>query len=447
MKVKTLLIASSLVLLGACDESKYDLEELVPEQYHKILYVNNSGKQEVTLYDTDEDNLYSFSVFKSGSDPNQTAVADISVLTQAELDKAYSEVEGTNYKRITDGCYSLGETHLDFSVTDRYKLVNISLKPQNVKEIMETDPDAVWVLPLQVTSETDSVNANKNELFLQIAAVIKPALGFTGSEVEVKGYDYGSVSTITEKIEIGLDTSNKWDLSWELAADGDYVNTYNAANGTLFKLLEPGTYSFPETMELANGTNTTQLTVTINGGELQPGDYMLPIRIKNLSLFEISSAKAVYPLAIRILGPQLARTGWTADANTRENSGEGSGNGVPNCAIDGNTSTYWHSRWQSGSDPMPYELIIDTQEEHTFTQFGLQQRQAEAYTDTRSGKFYVSSDKETWTEVGSFLMQKVLDLQVFAITPAKGRYFKIKITESYRDTNCSLSEVYAYGLK
>ena len=54
MKIRnTLLLAGSLLLLGACDESKYDLDSLVPEQYHKILYVNNSGKQEVTLYDTD----------------------------------------------------------------------------------------------------------------------------------------------------------------------------------------------------------------------------------------------------------------------------------------------------------------------------------------------------------------------------------------------------------
>lgn len=38
-------------MLAACSESKYDIDQLVPEEYHKILYVNNSGKQEVTLYD------------------------------------------------------------------------------------------------------------------------------------------------------------------------------------------------------------------------------------------------------------------------------------------------------------------------------------------------------------------------------------------------------------
>jgi hypothetical protein len=48
------------MLLSACNNSKYDLENLVPQEYHKILYVNNSGKQEMTLYDTGEDYTYTF---------------------------------------------------------------------------------------------------------------------------------------------------------------------------------------------------------------------------------------------------------------------------------------------------------------------------------------------------------------------------------------------------
>lgn len=43
MKIRTILLMGGLVLLGACSESKYDLDQLVPEEYHKILYVNNSG--------------------------------------------------------------------------------------------------------------------------------------------------------------------------------------------------------------------------------------------------------------------------------------------------------------------------------------------------------------------------------------------------------------------
>lgn len=447
MKIKVLLLVGCLVFLSACNDSDYDLDKLVPEEYHKIVYVNNSGKQELTLFNTDEDNKYTLSVIKSGSEPNQTASANIHVLTQAELDDKYSIPESINYKPIGEDCYLLQTNKLEFSLTDRYKIVDISLKPQKVKAFIESEPSVLWVLPLRVVSETDSINAERNDMILILKDVIMPALGFVDASVELRNYDYGKVSNISEEIAIGLDTDNKWDLEWELEADNAYVETYNAANSTIFKPLPQGSYTIPETMQLTNGATTTQFSANISGDQLEPGDYMLPIRIKNVSLFEISSTKGVYPLAIRILGNKLDRTGWTAEANTQESTGEGSGNGVAGCILDDELSTYWHSQWQGGNHSFPHELIIDAKEEYSFTQIAMAQRQHGTYTDTRAGEFYVSSDKENWTKVGNFVMEKVLEPQMYGVTSMKGRYIKIKITEGYRDLNCSLSEVYVYGLK
>lgn len=446
MKIKTLLLTGLIVMI-ACDESKYDLENIVPEAYHKILYVNNSGKQEVTLYDIEDDYEYTLSIIQSGSEPDQTASANIRLLTQAEVESRYSEPEAIDYQIISEDSYSLETTQVNFSVFDRYKLVTIALKPQVIKAILENAPATTWVLPLEISSETDSVNAEKNELFLQILDVVSPTLGFTDPSLTVKQYEYGSLSTLSESIKISLDVENKWEIEWEIETDESYISTYNSANGTLFQAFPAGTYTLPESMSLPYGTTTTELTVTIQGAQLIPGDYMLPLRIKNISLFEIASDRALYPLAIRIMGPQLDRTGWTAEANTEEPSGEGVGNGIPSCLLDGNLSTYWHSAWQSGNTPLPHEIIIDAKQEYTFTQLGLVQRQHDDYNDTAGGDFYISSDKETWTKVGSFTMEQILDTQIFGITPTTGRYIKISITKSYRDPNCSLAEVYAYGLK
>ena len=446
MKIRnTLLLAGSLLLLGACDESKYDLDSLVPEQYHKILYVNNSGKQEVTLYDTGESYAYTFSIFKSGSEPSLTASADIYVLTQEELDNEYSDPEAVNYKLIGTDCYSIESTHLDFSATDRYKPVTVSLDPENIKSMITANPDAVWVLPLQVVSENDSVNSEKNELFLQITGVITPSFGFESSAVSVKEYSYGSA--VTEKVALGLDTENSWEINCEFAVDDAYRTAYNTKNKTIFQALPDGSYSFQDQMTLSPGTTNTELAVTINADQLEPGDYMLTIRIESVSIFGISSTNDVYPLTIRILGPLLDRTSWTIEANTQEPSGEGSGNGVPSCALDGDLSTYWHSSWQSGTHALPHELIIDTKESYTFTQFGLVQRQHDSYMDAGTGVFYVSDDKVNWTEVGTFTMKKIHATQNFTLeTPVQGRYFKVQITQSNRDLNTSLAEIYAYGL-
>ena len=284
MKIKNIWLAGGLLLLAACNESEYDLENLVPAEYHKILYVNNSGKQELTLFDTEEDNTYSFSVFKAGSDPYQTASVDVNVLSQEEVDNEYSQLEGVSYKVLSTDCYSLGTTHLDFSVDDRYKLVDIALKPQQVKALMATDPESVWVLPLHVTSESDSINANKDELFLQIMDVIMPALGFTSTSVTVDQYNYGSAPDLNKNIGIGLDTDNKWDITGQLVVDEAYIAEYNEENGTVYQMLPEGTYTVPESVTLAAGITNSSISVAVSASALEPGDYMFTVSYTGYAL-------------------------------------------------------------------------------------------------------------------------------------------------------------------
>lgn len=43
MRKNIIYLAGCLMLLSACNNSKYDLENLVPQEYHKILYVKPVG--------------------------------------------------------------------------------------------------------------------------------------------------------------------------------------------------------------------------------------------------------------------------------------------------------------------------------------------------------------------------------------------------------------------
>lgn len=445
MKLKFILAAGAFLMLSACDESKYDLENLVPEEHHKTMYINNAGTEALTLYNTGEANKYTISVYKGGSNPKLTASVDLGVLSQEAVDSVYSKPEGVNYKVIDTDCYSLDIPHLDFSSEDRYKVVTVSLDVPSIQKAMEGAPGSTCVLPLYLYSETDSVNANKNEVFIKIKEVLTPTVGFTTTSLTYIPYTYGFSSDSVD-IGFGLDTDNNWDIDCKFIVDKDYVKSYNAANGTSFAALPEGNYSFDETVILPKKTKSTNLTVTINGNGLKPGDYMLPVRFAEVSLFEISG-NSVYPMVIRVLGVQLDRKNWSIKANSEEATGEGAGNGVAKCLLDGNLSTFWHSRWNGGSVNLPHELTIDAKEEVTFTHFGLVERQHDTYKDVAAGHFLVSSDNVTWTQVGSFKMKQILDTQIFPVTPTKGRYFKVVITESYRGENSSLSELYAYGVK
>lgn len=448
MRKNIIYLAGCLMLLSACNNSKYDLENLVPQEYHKILYVNNSGKQEMTLYDTGEDYTYTLSVIKTGSDPTLTANAQINVLSQEEVDQLYSNPEAVNYKVLSEESFSLETADLVFTSEDHSKSVNVSVNSTKVKALIESNPEAKWVLPLRVTSQTDSVNAAKNELFLQITGVVTPNVGFFVQSEEVKEFLFGEVPSITEEIEIGLDTENKWDLSCELEIESaDFIADYNDENGTVFQMMPEGSYSFDELVSLPAGTTTSKLNVTIDGSKFTiPGDYMLPVKIKSVSQFAVSATMNVYPIKIRVMAKELDRTGWTGTANSEETTGEGS-NGAANKVLDGDLGTYWHSIWQNGSGQrgLPYEIVFDAKQNYTFTQFAMVQRGG-GFTDTGSGEFYVSTDGNDWGEpVGRFTMKQNTDKQVFGIIPTTGRYVKIRILSSYRDQNCSLSEVYAYG--
>ena len=100
-------------------------------------------------------------------------------------------------------------------------------------------------------------------------------------------------------------------MECKFVVDKEYIAEYNADNGTNFKVLPEGTYTVPEMVTLPNGTTNMELEVTINGDQLVPGDYMLPVKIAEVSQFEISAAKVVSPLAFRVMGHKLDRAGWT----------------------------------------------------------------------------------------------------------------------------------------
>lgn len=447
MKRNIAWLAGCLLLFSACNNSKYDLENLVPEEYHKILYINNSGKQDMVLYDTNEDYTYTLSVIKAGSDPTQTAEVAINILTQEELDNKYSIPEAVNYKLLAEDSYSLEATKITFASEDHSKSVNISVNSTKVKELITSEPDTKWVLPLNISSPSDSINHEMNELFLQITDVIMPSIGFIlPEEDDTEEHQYGSVPLIDKEVDISLDTENKWAISCEIGTDESYIDTYNEANKAVFKMLPEGSYTIPESAELTEGTTSVKLKVSIDGTKIDgPGDYMLPIAIKTTSKFQLSEATNIYPVKVRIVGEELNRTGWTATANSEEATGEGS-NGKAQLALDGDLNTYWHSIWQNGSGvrALPYEIIIDTKTEHTFSQLGMIQRSV-SFMDTKSGEIYISSDNSNWEKVGTFTLKQNMEKQIFSVVSAKGRYVKIKITSSYRDQNCSLTEIYAFG--
>ena len=79
--------------------------------------------------------------------------------------------------------------------------------------------------------------------------------------------------------------------------------------------------------------------------------------------------------------PLLDRSEWTITASSEETSGEGTGNGLATCIIDGKTNTHWHSAWKESSPAYPHWFLIDMKESKAFDAFEYVSRGAGSSTD------------------------------------------------------------------
>ena len=436
-------MAAAAMVFAGCSDSEYDLEKIVPGEYHKIMFVKDAGKHNKSVLDIEGDDVQKFYVYKSGSDPSLTASVTVTTLTDEELKSEYSDPEAVNYKALSADCYTIETPTLDFTSEDRYKEASVALHPQKVKAEIATDNEATWVLPLKVTSENDSVNANANQYFVVIDGVVVPEIGINTTAPDLKTFAAGGATDFSQTITVGINTDNLWDIEVNTGVDAEYVETYNADHNTAYSLMPEGSYEIPATVQLAKGSNEVELTVNVKASQLAAGDYMLPVAVTGVSQFVPSATKAVMPILVRVQGNELDRSGWTAEASSEEKDGEGAGNGVAGCMLDGNEGTFWHSQWQNGNGQLPYTLIVDMKAQHEVAQISLRNRNG--YTDTGSGKFYVSDDKENWIQVGAFNMEKNGEYQMFGVKPTKARYFKIFIETSNRSPYCSISEAKFYG--
>ncbi|MCW1886347.1 discoidin domain-containing protein [Luteolibacter flavescens] len=95
----------------------------------------------------------------------------------------------------------------------------------------------------------------------------------------------------------------------------------------------------------------------------------------------------------------MNRAGWSVTADSEETAQE---NGRATRAFDGQTNTFWHTRWSGGNPPPhPHHLIIDMLTTRSVGGFSIAPRQDAAGGRVRDWEFYGSNDGTTWTPVST----------------------------------------------
>ena len=161
-----LLVSLSFILLVACQSSDYDLDNIVPQEYHKILSLKPSGVFMLELSEEDSEYKKELFVWKGGYQTEQPAKAALRLFTVEELAE-YNAQNGTSYQLLNERNYSLSESSFELLSTDHFKKIDLVLYPNQIAADMNA-ADLDYILPLKLISTQDSVLATRNSIIFII---------------------------------------------------------------------------------------------------------------------------------------------------------------------------------------------------------------------------------------------------------------------------------------
>lgn len=312
--MKKIILASLLGLMvgsTACEDNK---EEFLSD-YDTVMYIRNSGVQELTCYVTGEKTLYNMPIVKAGYDEKAVSDAQISVMDEAQL-SVYNSENGTDYQLLSSDCYEFTTTtDLTFAADESYKQVGLSFVPENIKAMGTGN----YVLPLVLTS-SKSVNEDKSVVFIKPNTVTLQLSMEVGDEEHI--FKDGG---ITISVPLKLQIDNLWDFQAKVVLD--------EANSTMdlskVSLANDGIVDFT-----AGGNGTLNIQVA----ELNQITGKIGVRIESIigkdfgfeaGTYTVTCSLEPYPLTIDMLS-----------TNAQEPS-----EGPLSALLDDNVNTYFHTAW------------------------------------------------------------------------------------------------------
>ncbi len=413
----SLFLLAGALTWGACDKA---MEDNLPSEYASVLYFNlDDGKNiiDCKLLKTGEKGQYTFYVGKGGNQLGTTAEAELTTLTEAELEE-YNENNNSDYTLLPSKYYSFAGK-LSFTGEDMRKGVDVMFETSNMDNELEADKQ--YVLPVRLGSQDSSVNETLNLLIIKPFVTIPMVRLDLPEYQKISMYTYVEETPETVSMPLIVDLNeNKWTFTVTLEDDeellqgavDDYKLTHSDAD--TYQLLPAANYSGLQTpVTFDNGALLVVKDLTINRTGLKEGDYLLPIRLKGCSNeFDVDTKTMYIHLSVNSDLPEIELTRKMVAGSISENTQESH---LFEHMFDGKVDTYWQTRWQWSSsegagylnDPQ-YGQWLDIELEEPITIFKF-----EYQIPSRSGlnsvlgspkefKVYVGNSKDDLKELKSF---------------------------------------------
>jgi hypothetical protein len=211
---------------------------------------------------------------------------------------------------------------LDYSSTETYKIINLQLNTNEIEIFEQTlEEGQTCVLPIMLTSTSDSILADKNTLVLK-PEIITPSLSVTESSSGTVT-KYLSQSGGIIDLALGLQVENQWNFTCKVAIDETTTTLEGATLVSDIISFEPG--------------NTSSVQVNIPKFTKTSGNVGIKIlEINGKDGFEFDTNPF-------ILVASVEKYSLTADMLS-SNAIEPSEGSLANL-LDGDIGTYFHSAW------------------------------------------------------------------------------------------------------
>lgn len=301
---RIIYMIAGLALASACSEiPQPDYEGLFPEEYHKVLYFKDSGKEEMNVF-VNSECIRSFTVCKAGSEPSLTASCSVEVMDQTKVDAEYNEPEGENYVVLPQSAYQVSVKDMSFASGETWKTGKVTFYPSELKTLFDSKADdEILVLPLEITSDEQGtvVNNEKNVVFYKIMSITELELGFTKSKMSLV-LD-GNIEFVDVQAKLKGTDEVPWDVTCNVsyAADAQQLlEEFNQATGMQYELLPESMVTYPSEglfYEGGSSTSSDKLEIGISASEADASKfYLLPLRLTDCSKSEIILGEPLYIL-------------------------------------------------------------------------------------------------------------------------------------------------------
>lgn len=157
-----------MLSLAACDNSDFELDNLIPDKFKRVVCIQNEQKADLELFDVGLALDTEITVLRSGGDPSLDAATALATMSEEELTQFNAD-----YKLLDPSYYTV-PANIDFASEERYKNVKISFTTEAIKDIKENCNDGTYYMALKLQQQGETtVDTDKYYILRRI--VVKDA--------------------------------------------------------------------------------------------------------------------------------------------------------------------------------------------------------------------------------------------------------------------------------